>query len=479
MYCSENQLTSLDLSHNTALIDLKCYKNQLTSLDVRKNTVLDCLECYSNPLTSIQVNNKIYSSWLDPVTYTVKIAQGSSKIPFAALPQGFNKNGVQEKDIFGAQLETDGFRWDKKTNPITFQYQLSDNPQQIVRVELEVKIPEKVLAVKDLASKIPEGYVRLTFDAAKNATIDKKEKVAIDVLKGTNYEDTDLRAKIESIVPTSNDQSQIFDHWKDTKGPIPTDKTPVETKIYTAMYRKICRGSMSVAQQPIKLRYAVGDTLDLSGLVVTIKDNDNPSTNDVAFNASNALNAFKNFAAYGILNLRTTAGDELNPSGLAVTTKGNDGWSKNIAFKDFASYGITVTPANGTKLTAADNGKKITVTKKLSTGTLTAEIATLTVTEALTPFPIPVPAPTPDTNKPKIAPADTQNNVADNEADNATDASKVAPASAHARNTSLAASAQVIPQTGDGMNAALYALLMGLPGLSLIAAGLGKRRCVL
>ena len=51
---SANQLTSLDVSHNTALTVLKCFSNQLKSLDVSRNTALDLLYCNSNPtLTEI------------------------------------------------------------------------------------------------------------------------------------------------------------------------------------------------------------------------------------------------------------------------------------------------------------------------------------------------------------------------------------------------------------------------------------------
>ena len=43
-------------------------------------------------------------------------------------------------------------------------------------------------------------------------------------------------------------------------------------------------------------------------------------------------------------------------------------------------------------------------------------------------------------------------------------------------NNSQAATATAVPQTGDSANGLLYAALMGLPGVSLLAAGLGKRR---
>ena len=54
--CGENPLTSLDVSKNTALTTLACDDNQLTSLDVSKNTALKVLSCGSNQLTSLDLS---------------------------------------------------------------------------------------------------------------------------------------------------------------------------------------------------------------------------------------------------------------------------------------------------------------------------------------------------------------------------------------------------------------------------------------
>ena len=54
--CRRNQLTSLDLSKNTALEELDCGDNQLTSLDVSANTALKQLYCMNNPLTALDVS---------------------------------------------------------------------------------------------------------------------------------------------------------------------------------------------------------------------------------------------------------------------------------------------------------------------------------------------------------------------------------------------------------------------------------------
>ncbi|MCL2637620.1 MAG: DUF4240 domain-containing protein [Oscillospiraceae bacterium] len=54
--CGCNELTALDISGNTALIELECNDNHLTSLDVSKNIKLDDLNCDNNQLTELDVS---------------------------------------------------------------------------------------------------------------------------------------------------------------------------------------------------------------------------------------------------------------------------------------------------------------------------------------------------------------------------------------------------------------------------------------
>ncbi|MDO5969608.1 leucine-rich repeat domain-containing protein, partial [Flavivirga aquimarina] len=56
LWCSSNALTSLDVSANTALTRLYCWNNNLTSLDVSANTALTFLDCRNNNLTSLNVS---------------------------------------------------------------------------------------------------------------------------------------------------------------------------------------------------------------------------------------------------------------------------------------------------------------------------------------------------------------------------------------------------------------------------------------
>ncbi|WP_452602707.1 InlB B-repeat-containing protein [Pontimicrobium sp. MEBiC06410] len=54
--CADNQLTSLDISQNTALTELYPQDNQITSLDVSQNTMLQYFYCYNNQLTSLDIS---------------------------------------------------------------------------------------------------------------------------------------------------------------------------------------------------------------------------------------------------------------------------------------------------------------------------------------------------------------------------------------------------------------------------------------
>ncbi|WP_172917589.1 Ig-like domain-containing protein [Capnocytophaga canis] len=56
LICRQNQLTNLDVSKNTNLKSLDCWNNTLTDLDVTKNTNLNYLNCMGNRLTSLDVS---------------------------------------------------------------------------------------------------------------------------------------------------------------------------------------------------------------------------------------------------------------------------------------------------------------------------------------------------------------------------------------------------------------------------------------
>lgn len=104
-------------------------------------------------------------------------------------------------------------------------------------------------------------------------------------------------------------------------------------------------------------------------------------------------------------NLSYKEGDKLSLAGLVVTLIDNQGLKEDVAFADFANYGLTTNPANDTTLAVSDDGKKIIITKDNLTP---AETNALTVKTKENP-------PTPTDPKiigpvdPSQAPADIDN----------------------------------------------------------------------
>lgn len=63
--CSSNLLTSLSLPLHTALQKLYCRGNELTSLDISNNTMLSYLECKDNMLTTLDISQNTLLQTLD------------------------------------------------------------------------------------------------------------------------------------------------------------------------------------------------------------------------------------------------------------------------------------------------------------------------------------------------------------------------------------------------------------------------------
>jgi len=67
--CENNQIAALDVSGNTALVNLFCGANNLSGLDVSNNTALQNLECYDNTIATLDISNNTQLTLLD-VSYT-------------------------------------------------------------------------------------------------------------------------------------------------------------------------------------------------------------------------------------------------------------------------------------------------------------------------------------------------------------------------------------------------------------------------
>jgi len=83
--CHYNQLVSLDLSSNTALINLICLSNQLSTLNVSTNTALTYLDCSFNQLSTLDVTTNTALTYLSCTSNQLSILDVSTNTALTYL----------------------------------------------------------------------------------------------------------------------------------------------------------------------------------------------------------------------------------------------------------------------------------------------------------------------------------------------------------------------------------------------------------
>ena len=260
-------------------------------------------------------------------------------------------------------------------------------------------------------------YWTVTFVSADETKGTVAAKNTVYVLKTETKKLADIADKAPAATALGNNKFDGWDPALDTNTAIDQDRT-VKAQFSAKVFDSEHVESMVVKTQPTKLSYTEGEKLDLTGLVVTLTDNQGV-TKDVAFAdfTANGITAKpandtelkladsgkKVTLTKGSLTATTesltvnakvfdpahvekmvvktqpklsyTEGEKLELAGLVVTLTDNQNLTKDVAFADFTANGITAEPANDTELKLADSGKKVTLTKE----SLTAETEALTV----------------------------------------------------------------------------------------------------
>ena len=212
LWCTDNQLTALDVSKNTALTGLYCYNNQLTALDVSKNTALTVFDCYNNQLTALDVSQNTALTWLSCTGNQIKGEEMTRLVN--SLPDLRWKNGgeftvVQEPDLEGnICLKSDvaianGKNWN------TLKY--NSDIEAYVAYEGEEPIPYAVTLTKE-----GEGTLTATGAADLNAVPEGIE-LTIEAtpaegygLKALTANGTDILATKKFTVRANTEVKAIF-----------------------------------------------------------------------------------------------------------------------------------------------------------------------------------------------------------------------------------------------------------------------------
>ena len=223
--CSKIQLTTLDVSQNTALIGLTCNYNQLTALDVSKNTALEKLDCPNNQLTALDVsqniglidlycnNNQLTTLDVSQNTALEKLWCNGNQIKGEEMPRLVNslpdRTGKEAGEFVVVQSDAESNRClksdvaiAKSKNWNTLKYKF--DPIDYVAYEGEEPIPYAVTLTKE-----GEGTLTATGAADLNAVPEGTELTIVATpadgyeLKALTANGTDILAT-KKIVVTDN-----------------------------------------------------------------------------------------------------------------------------------------------------------------------------------------------------------------------------------------------------------------------------------
>ena len=349
----------------------------------------------------------------------MKYVEGE-KLNLAGLVVTLVDNLDNEKDVALDKLAENGLTTMPENG---YELKLNDNtkPIKIIRGDLSVFTDQIEVIEKEFNSEnvvkleVKEQPTRLVYSEDENLALAGLVVTLTDNTRKTkDVAFADFGTYKITAAPQNGTELKAADHNGKpiiiTKGELEPAKTSVLT-VKAKEFDKENITKIEIKAQADKMSYTEGEKLNLVGLVVTLTDNRGLSkdvaldkfpeygltvtpANDTALTVAdngktikiakddvsvetNALvvkakEAAKEFDKENITKIEIkaqadkmsyTEGEKLNLVGLVVTLTDNQGLSKDVALDKFAEYGLTVTLANDTALTVADNGKTIKIAK--------------------------------------------------------------------------------------------------------------------
>ena len=193
--CYSNALTSLDLSNNSGLTELYCYSNQLTSLDLSKNSALTYLGCSSNQLTSLDLskNSKLTELYCGHNQLTsLKLPKDAEKL--SEINCMANNIDVEHMEqLINSLPERTGYRYKDSYYSLDVQFSSTDDNQ--ITKEQEKKAMNKGWKV---------GYVSKYTIPTGISTIDNADDSPRKVFDLNGCEVNENQAKGVVIVKQGN-----------------------------------------------------------------------------------------------------------------------------------------------------------------------------------------------------------------------------------------------------------------------------------
>lgn len=152
-----NELTSLDVSNNTALTELDFSGNQIATIDLTHNAALKNLACTSNKLTELNLTNNSKLEWIECDKNKLTELNVSKNTKLRTLR--FDKNSVKSIDLSKnanlAQVSCAGngmSELDVSNNPLLWEIYCADNELTSLNLENNAKLERLYVSGNKLTS---------------------------------------------------------------------------------------------------------------------------------------------------------------------------------------------------------------------------------------------------------------------------------------------------------------------------------------
>ena len=222
--CSNNQLTSIDISNNTALTYLYCSGNLLSNLDVSNNTTLTTLFFYDNLLTSLNVSNNTALSQLQCGDNQLTSLDLNSNPLLSSL--GCGSNNLTNLDISTNTILTNLScsnnqltSLDLSQNTSLFYLSCSSNQLTSLDVSINTNLTDlacdgNLLTTLDLSQNTSLTYLSCSSNQLTNLDLRNGNNINISPFGGFNTtNNTNLYCIDVDNVSLSNMNFWNFDSW--------------------------------------------------------------------------------------------------------------------------------------------------------------------------------------------------------------------------------------------------------------------------
>ena len=188
LVCSGNELTSVDISSNLALVEFICDSNKITSLNISNNIALEVLNCAKNELTSIEtgVNVELKALICSDNKLSALNLAGNTKLETLLFR---NNNIMRSLDLTkNRSLET----LDCRNNPnlMTVYLQAGYEVADIARDDRVTEI--RYVGEDELGISIPDAnfkaYLVKNFDKDGDREISRAEALLVRIINCSNLE---------------------------------------------------------------------------------------------------------------------------------------------------------------------------------------------------------------------------------------------------------------------------------------------------